>query len=219
MKKLKKAKQRQKLTPTIQVYLALGLFITTIIASSGSAMAGWEIVVFKWIYNLPNVLHPLFVFITQFGSIYVMALLLGVYLVKQHYRIVLRLLMVGTAAYLAAGVAKDLWGRTRPHDLLAEVVSRDFFVRGPGFPSGHVALAAALALTIARYLPKKYQWVAPVWIIGVGLSRIYLGVHAPLDIIGGFAIGWLCYALFRHVRLYDIHAARQVFRKPRRAAK
>jgi membrane-associated phospholipid phosphatase len=33
---------------------------------------------------------------------------------------------------------------------------------------------------------------------------MYLGVHTPLDIVGGFAIGWGAYALFRHVRLYDV---------------
>lgn len=67
-----------------------------------------------------------------------------------------------------------------------------------------MALATAMALVMWHYLPKKYRWVVPVWIVVVGISRVYLGIHAPLDIIGGFAIGWLSYALFRHVRLQDI---------------
>ena len=92
---------------------------------------------------------------------------------------------------MITGVAKDLWGRARPNELLLDVVNLDYIVRGPGFPSGHMALATALAFTIGHYLPKKYHWVPIVWIVGVGLSRMYLGIHAPLDIVGGFAIGWV----------------------------
>lgn len=172
-------------------------------------MSAWEISLFQSVYGLPDFLHPIFFVVTQFGSIYVLALLLVLYLVKRHYHIVLRLLLTGTLAYLISGVAKDLWGRARPTELLFNVVNLDYTVRGPGFPSGHMALATALAFTLGHYLPKKYHWVPIVWIIGVGLSRMYLGVHAPLDILGGFAIGWGAYALFRHVRLYDINFSRR----------
>lgn len=167
-------------------------------------MTGWEISLFQSIYNLPDFLRPVFLVITQTGSIYMLGLLLVLYLIKKHHHIVLRLLFTGTLAYLVTGVAKDLWGRARPNEILIDVVNLDYVVRGPGFPSGHTAMAAALALALMHYLPKRYRWIVPVWIVGVGLSRVYLGVHAPLDILGGFAIGWASYALFRHVRFYDI---------------
>lgn len=209
MKNKKNAKKHPKIDPTLQVFLALGLFIIAVIASRGDQMSAWEISLFQSVYGLPDFLHPIFFVVTQFGSIYVLALLLVLYLVKRHYHIVLRLLLTGTLAYLISGVAKDLWGRARPTELLFNVVNLDYTVRGPGFPSGHMALATALAFTLGHYLPKKYHWVPIVWIIGVGLSRMYLGVHAPLDILGGFAIGWGAYALFRHVRLYDINFSRR----------
>lgn len=210
MKKIKKnTKKHPKIDPTLQLFLALGLFIISVIASRGAQMSAWEISLFQSVYDLPDFLHPVFFVITQFGSIYVLALLLILYLARKHYHIVLRLLLTGTLAYLLTGVAKDLWGRARPTELLLYIVNLDYIVRGPGFPSGHMALAAALALTIGHYLPKKYHWIPIVWIVGVGLSRMYLGVHAPLDIVGGFAIGWGAYALFRHVRLYDINFSRR----------
>lgn len=183
--------------------MAFCLLVASILASRGEVMKDWEIHLFDFIYHTPDFLYPLFLVITQFGSIYVFLVLVIFYAAKKHYHIVLRMLMTGTLAYLLAGFIKDIWGRPRPSEFILDVVNLDY-IRGPGFPSGHMALATAVALTLGHYLPRKYHWIVPVWIIGVGYSRIYLGVHAPLDIVGGFAIGWLSYALFRQVRLYDI---------------
>lgn len=209
----KNKKKYKKIGPTAQLFLAIGLFVIAVLASKGPMMKDWEVSVFQAVYGLPEFLHPFFITVTQLGSIYVLGILLIIYLTKQHYHIVLRLLMTGTLAYVVTGFAKDIWGRARPHELLTDVVSLDYIVRGPGFPSGHMALAVALALTIGHYLPKKYRWLIVLWIVSVGLSRMYLGVHAPLDIVGGFAIGWGSYALFRHVRLYDVKFGRKTTKK------
>lgn len=158
--------------------------------------------IFLAVYNLPDWLNPLFYIITQFGSIYVFFILVAFYAFKRQSHIVIRLLMSGTLAYLLAGFAKGLVGRERPAELLSDIITFDV-IQGPGFPSGHVALATALAFTIGHLLPRKYHWVPVVWIVGVALSRMYLGVHLPLDLVGGFALGWFAYALFRQVRIYD----------------
>lgn len=208
---MKKAKFKlPKIEPVIQLFIALGIFLVSVLVSRDSDIAGWEIALFNFVYNLPSYLQPLFFVITQTGSIHMLALLLVLYLIKKRYHIVIRLLLSGTLAYMMAGVAKDLWGRGRPTEYLLNITNLDYVVRGPGFPSGHTALATVLALTIGHYLPKKYHWLVVVWIGAVGLSRMYLGIHFPLDILGGFAIGWASYALFRQVRLYDVR-----FKKPK----
>lgn len=202
-KKKRLTRERSSFNPSVQALLAVGLFVIAVLLSRGAAMPAWEEAVFHAIYGLPRALYPFFITVTQLGGIFMLIALVLIYVSVKRYHIVLRLLMTGSLAYLIAGVAKDLLGRARPHEILTDVVSLDYF-RGPGFPSGHTALAVALAFTMGHYMPKRYHWLVVVWIVSVGMSRIYLGVHAPLDVVGGFAIGWLCYALYRHVRLYDI---------------
>lgn len=214
MKKHKHKKLKlPKIHPTIQLFAAIGLFVVAAAASGTKEIARWEIDLFNFIYNLPDFLHPIFFVLTQLGSIFTLGLLLVFYLLKARYHIVIRLLMAGTLAYLISGFAKDIWGRARPTDMLLDIVNLDYIVRGPGFPSGHMAMATVLALTMAHYIPRKYHWVVAVWIIGVGLSRMHLGIHFPLDILGGFAIGWGSYALFRHVRLYDVRFKKRAAKK------
>lgn len=202
--KIKNKKIRLKLDPTLQLFIAIGLFAVSATLVKHFGVMDWEVNVFNFVYGWPNFLHPIFFVITQFGSIWILGTLLAVHLAKKKYSVVLRLLLAGMLAYLVSGFAKDIWGRVRPGDILENIANLDYVVRGPGFPSGHTALATAMALTMAYYLPKKYRWIAVVWIVGVGLSRVYLGIHFPMDIIGGFAIGWGSYALFRQVRVYDI---------------
>lgn len=207
MKKHKRSNKKQlfhKVNPSLQLIAAIGLFIVSVIASRAPGIADWEVSVFQFFYGLPNFLHPFFFAVTQLGSIWVFGLLVGLYLIHKKHQIVLRLLLTGLLAYTASGFAKDIWGRVRPHDFLLDVVNLDYIVRGPGFPSGHTALATALALTLGYYFKGKYYGIVVGWIVLVAISRMYLGVHFPLDIVGGFAIGWASYALFRHVSLRDL---------------
>lgn len=192
-------------SPNAQVVLALILFaISAFFASSGD-LGLLETKIFHIIYDLPIWLVPLFLTITQIGNITLFFIVAALYLMKRNFHMGLRILMSGTLAYLLAGVAKDLMGRPRPTELLLDVISRELYVRGPGFPSGHTALATAVMLVIGYHLPKKHRWIVPVVILLVAVSRVYLGVHAPLDIVGGYAIGWGAYAIFRNVRISDIH--------------
>lgn len=202
-KSSKKFRRIQRLSYTKQLILASILFVISVLVSRGADMKAWEVTVFEFVYNLPAWLHtPLFV-ITQLGSVYFFGLLLAAFIYKRRFAAAIKLLLGGLLAYLASGFAKDMWGRARPHEFLENVANLDYVVRGPGFPSGHTALATVVLLMMSHYLPKKYRWTVAVLIIFVGLSRVYLGIHAPLDILGGFAIGWGAYALINHVRVYN----------------
>ena len=98
--------------------------------------------------------------------------------------------VAGLAAYFAARIGKNVVGRARPPTLLTHVVVRGSAAHGYGYPSGHAAVAAALAGTVAAYLPRPARRFAWVLAVLVGVARVYVGAHLPLDVVGGLALGW-----------------------------
>jgi len=69
---------------------------------------------------------------------------------------------------------------------------------GPyGFPSSHAANSMALALWVILYLGEKRKWLIIImlcWVLLLSYSRIYLGVHYPIDLMVGWILG-ACWAL------------------------
>jgi undecaprenyl-diphosphatase len=87
------------------------------------------------------------------------------------------------------------FSRPRP-DLVAHAVE----TMGSSFPSGHATLSAAAYLTIGAILAhaqnerrvKTYIHIAAVLIaLMIGVSRVYLGVHWPSDVLAGWSFGTL----------------------------
>ena len=165
-----------------------GLFLSGWLARSGVLILGEEHLL-TWIYGMPEELRLTFLVLTLLGSTWVLAVILIGLLIKSRFDIALRVMLAGLAAASAAALAKELVGRPRPVLLLTEILQRELLVSGNGFPSGHVALATAVSMVLGAYLPKKRRYIVPIWIGVVAVSRLYLGVHAPLDIVGGFCIG------------------------------
>ena len=103
---------------------------------------------------------------------------------------------------------KPLAARTRPYELiqgLEILVSRP---RDYSFPSGHSANSLSCAWTLFRLAPKKYGVPALVLAVLIALSRLYVGVHFPTDVLAGAAIGVLLSeltlrALRRALRAWD----------------
>ena len=94
---------------------------------------------------------------------------------------------------LLMGGLKDMFGRVRP-----DVVSHSLVELTRSFPSGHSTLAAVTYLTlgalVARVQPSRPRKIfviamAITLTLLVGVSRVYLGLHWPTDVLAGWCLG------------------------------
>ena len=121
--------------------------------------------------------------------------------VRQGLRVAVLVLPVLWLTLLTVNLPlKRLFRRRRP--FLAFVKARVLGPRPRDFslPSGHSAAGFAGAFLLSLHVP----WLAPLFYAiaaVVGLSRIYLGVHYPSDVVIGAAAGTLLAALYRWILL------------------
>ena len=92
------------------------------------------------------------------------------------------------SADLLAVVLKPIVDRERPYVLLPEAEPLLRWDVSESFPSGHAATSAAGAV-ILGYLIGRWAWSLTVLAAAVSYSRVYIGVHYPLDVLVGAAIG------------------------------
>ena len=140
--------------------------------------------------------------VTALGSSTVLTLLVvataGFLALRRHVRgalLVLAATMLGAAAIT---LIKALIGRARP-----DLIDRLMVETSHSFPSGHAANSAIVYLTLATLLfpavrerrLRAYLLALALGLTGlVGVSRVYLGVHWPSDVLAGWAFG-ACWAL------------------------
>src|SRR5919108_3754447 len=149
--------------------------------------------------------------VTAFGSSMVAALLTAAvvgYLWLQRRYGALWFVVVATAGGgLLSHLLKALFARERPDPVPC------LWVNSPSFPSGHAVLAAVVYLTLgillARLEPRpllKAYFLGIMMALAflVGLSRVYLGVHYPTDVLAGWTVGlvWglLCWLAARYLQ-------------------
>ncbi|WP_406055887.1 phosphatase PAP2 family protein [Streptomyces sp. NBC_01077] len=110
---------------------------------------------------------------------------------------------VAATSLLAVGLQqglKTLVGRARPQ--WTDPVDS---ARYAAFPSGHAMTAMVTCGLLLWVLSLRWrdEWrgwgtlagVALVSVLGVGWTRVYLGVHWPTDVLGGWLLGWCCVAV------------------------
>ena len=175
----------------VRLIAAVILLIVSALPIERDNVPTWEKEIFESINHLPAWLNPPLQVVMQLGNlIAVPVIALLAYLMWRRWRVSIDIAISGVAAWILARVLKEAVGRGRPGDLLQEVILRDPAASGLGFVSGHTAVATAVATVLAAYLGARGTVVAVLAAVSVGISRIYVGAHLPLDVVGGAMMGW-----------------------------
>lgn len=150
-------------------------------------------------------LTKIFMIITKLGDYYsyfILTTIISLILILRHknWKFVLQIAIVNILAFVINFLLKGYYQRERPaqeHLVEATYLS---------FPSGHAMSGAAFYSFIiylsVRYF-KTFRWkflttfICIVLILSIGISRIYLGVHYPSDVLAGFIAGlfWVAFCI------------------------
>ena len=137
-------------------------------------------------------LNEIVIFITHLGDAGILWIVLGfLLLIGRKTR------ATGVSTYVALGLSflfnnlflKNLIARQRPYEVVEGLTRLIEAQVDYSFPSGHAANSMVAAMVIFLLLPKKYSWMVVVLAVLISLSRLYVGVHYPSDVIGGMVSG------------------------------
>jgi undecaprenyl-diphosphatase len=135
----------------------------------------------------------------------ILILVCGYLTLIRKYNAMLLVISAIVGAWVFNSLLKELFERPRP-----DLVPHGMEVYHASFPSGHAMSAAAFYLTLGvllarlhtrRHIQSYFMGAAILITLMVGISRVYLGVHWPSDVLAGWSIGgvWaiLCWMLTR----------------------
>lgn len=149
----------------------------------------WGIDVVLWFQQFSPHLDGIFEALTFLGDEEFYLILLPLVYWSIHRATGVRLMILVMFSSLLNTVAKSLAGQPRPFEYDGRVLRLDDS-GGYGLPSGHTQSSVVLWGFVALESRRRWMWtVAGLTATGVALSRIYLGVHFPTDVIGGALLG------------------------------
>lgn len=135
--------------------------------------------------------------VTALGGVGILTFLVlaaaGFLWLQRKRRLTVFLLVSVTTGIALSQMLKSGFDRPRP-----ELISHEAAVYTASFPSGHSLMAAIVYLTLAVLLSRTLERkaakayvisLATVLVIAVGISRLYLGVHWPTDVLAGWIVG------------------------------
>ncbi len=160
------------------------------------AILDWGINVVLWLQRFSPSLDAFFSFFTLLGEeMFFLLFLPFVYWALDRNVGALLALLFMLSSYLNNAV-KELVAQPRPFEYDLRV-QKLFEVDGYAFPSGHTQSALVVWGYLASQLRRRWATVvAVVLIIFIPLSRVYLGLHFPTDLLGGYLAGGVILLLF-----------------------
>ena len=179
--------------PVDVLFVVVGLVVLAggmVVVDDGRVPA-WEVELFRAINDLPDGLYPLLWPFQQLGALIVGPVLAVIALLAGRRRLALAALLATVAKLVLERGVKAIVTRERPATSIgADIDTRgDVHLSGESFVSGHAVLVAALVAVLTPWLPARWRIVAWVVVGGVGVARVYVGAHNPLDVVCGAALG------------------------------
>jgi undecaprenyl-diphosphatase len=188
-----------------------------VLEGSTDAFDRWSVMSLREKNDMSNPIGPTWMEeagrdITALGGIAVMLIAIvsatGFLAISRAYRTMI-VLLISTLSGMGASLAmKSLFDRPRP-----DFVPHLSHVYTSSFPSGHSMMSAVVYLTLAaliapiltHFWSRFYVIAVAVGLTGlVGISRVYMGVHYPTDVLAGWAAGltWamICWLIARWVK-------------------
>ena len=159
-----------------------------------NSITEWEIHVLLWIQEYIRVpfLTPIVQFITSLGDkglIWIMVCAFLIIVKKTRKIGVVATVSLALNALVVNLVLKTWIMRIRPFILEEQLELITQIPNDYSFPSGHTSAAFATAVIMYMGLPEGIGIPAMVFAVLMGLSRLYVGVHYPTDVLAGALLG------------------------------
>jgi len=144
---------------------------------------------FQAVNGLPDSLYPPAWAVMQLGTLGAAPVSAGLAWLAGDGELARRLLVGGTGTWALSKLVKQVVRRPRPVTLLPTTRTRGRDAAGLGYLSGHAGVAVALGAAALPRLGPVGRALTLSAVPAVGLTRVYVGAHLPLDIAGGAALG------------------------------
>jgi membrane-associated phospholipid phosphatase len=175
--------------PSIQFGVGLAALLATASAVRHDRVGPREVKAFRAVNGLPDSVYLPAWAVMQLGAFGAIPASAAAAWAAGDEELAARLLIGGTGTWILAKAVKRIVRRPRPVTLLPGIRRRGRDASGLGYLSGHAGVVVALGTAALPRLGPGGRALTLSAISLVGLTRVYVGAHFPLDIAGGAALG------------------------------